>query len=446
MSSITTTKPTASQSLRRVAAASLAGNAIEYYDFSIYGLAAALVFPQIFFPSSDPLVGTLASFGALAVGYLSRPLGAVVFGHFGDKIGRKPMLVFTLLLMGIATLAIGLLPTYNEIGIWAAVILIFLRFVQGIAFGGEWGGAILMAFEYAPENRRGFFAAVPQVGPATGALLGNAAFLAVTLLPRETVLAGAWRIPFILSFVLVIVGMFIRLKIAESPEFQTTKDKGLEVKIPLAAVLKNNLKAVLLVGGGFLGFGAFSIVVMTFLVGYSQNTLGIPASTMLTFTMIAFVLQIPMILLSGHLSDKYGRKVLVIFGTIAAIAAIIFMFAAVSMAQPALIGVSYALGFGCLYTICYGMQPALFADSFPAEVRFTGMSLGYQLGNVVGSGFTPLIATWLVMTTGSIVFVPVFVVATLLVSLFCLLKLVQLARLRKAAEDREFSTAAAALS
>ena len=201
MSSITTTQPTPRQSLRRVAAASLAGNAIEYYDFSIYGLAAALVFPQIFFPSSDPFVGTLASFGALAVGYLSRPLGAMVFGHFGDKIGRKPMLVFTLLLMGIATLAIGLLPTYDQIGLWAAAILIFLRFVQGIAFGGEWGGAILMAFEYAPENRRGFFAAVPQVGPATGALLGNAAFLAVTLLPREDVLAWAWRIPFILSFV-----------------------------------------------------------------------------------------------------------------------------------------------------------------------------------------------------------------------------------------------------
>ena len=183
--------------------------------------------------------------------------------------------------------------------------------------------------------------------------------------------------------------MFIRLKIAESPEFQTTKDKGLEVKVPLAAVFKNNFKAVLLVAGSFLGFGAFSIVVMTFLVGYSQNTLGIPASAMLSFTMIAFVLQIPMILLSGHLSDKYGRKVLVVFGTLAAIAAIIFMFAAVTSAQPALIGVAYALGFGCLYTFCYGMQPALFADSFPAEVRFTGMSLGYQLGNVVGLGIHP---------------------------------------------------------
>lgn len=419
--------------LRRVASASLAGNAIEYYDFSIYGLASALVFPQLFFPNSDPFVGTLASFGALAVGYVSRPLGAVVFGHFGDRIGRKPMLVFTLLLMGAATLAIGLLPTYSQAGIWAAIMLTGLRFVQGIAFGGEWGGAILMAFEYAPENRRGLFAAIPQVGPATGALLGNAVFLAVMLLPTEEVLAWAWRIPFLLSFVLVLVGLFIRLKIAESPEFQATKDEGREVKVPIATVLRHNLKAVLLVAGGFLGFGAFSIVVMTFLVGYSQNTMGVPASVMLTCTMIAFAIQIPMILLSGHLSDRYGRRALIVAGTTAAIGAIILMFAAVGTGQPLLIGVAYALGFGWLYTVCYGMQPALFADSFPAEVRFTGMSLGYQLGNVVGSGFTPLIATWLVHTTGSISAVPVFIAATLLISLFCLLTLIRLASARKTA-------------
>lgn len=419
--------------LRRVASASLAGNAIEYYDFSIYGLASALVFPQLFFPNSDPFVGTLASFGALAVGYVSRPLGAIVFGHFGDRIGRKPMLVFTLLLMGVATLAIGLLPTYGQVGIWAAVMLTGLRFVQGIAFGGEWGGAILMAFEYAPENRRGLFAAIPQVGPATGALLGNAVFLAVMLLPTTEVLAWAWRIPFLLSFVLVIVGLFIRLKIAESPEFQATKDEGRDVKVPIAAVLRNNFKAVLLVAGGFLGFGAFSIVVMTFLVGYSQNTMGVPASVMLTCTMIAFAIQIPMILFSGHLSDRYGRRALIVAGTVAAIGAIFLMFAAVNSGQPLLIGIAYALGFGWLYTVCYGMQPALFADSFPAEVRFTGMSLGYQLGNVVGSGFTPLIATWLVHTTGGVAAVPVFVAATLLISLFCLLTLVRLANARKAA-------------
>ncbi|MFD1212008.1 MFS transporter [Arthrobacter sp. GCM10027362] len=432
--------------LRRVAGASLAGNAIEYYDFSIYGLAAALVFPQLFFPDNDPFIATLATFGTLAVGYISRPLGAIVFGHYGDKIGRKPMLVITLLLMGLATLAIGLLPTFEHIGIWAAVILTGLRFLQGIAFGGEWGGAILMAFEYAPENRRGLFAAIPQVGPATGALLGNAVFLLVTLLPQEQLMSWGWRLPFLFSFVLVIVGMFIRLKIAESPEFQATKDKGREVKVPIASVLRHNLKAVLLVGGGFLGFGAFSVVVMTYLVRYSQNDMGIPASTMLTFTMLSFAIQIPMILLSGHLSDRHGRRALTIIGSIAAVASIFFMFWAVASGQPLLIGIAYAVGFGWLYTICYGMQPALFADAFPAEVRFTGMSLGYQLANVVGSGFTPMIATWLLFATGNIYAVPVFVAATLVISLFCLLRLAVLARTRKDAASSLLDGVAAPLA
>ncbi|WP_262103868.1 MFS transporter [Arthrobacter sp. Marseille-P9274] len=420
--------------LRRVAGASLAGNAIEYYDFSIYGLAAALVFPQLFFPDNDPFIATLATFGTLAVGYISRPLGAVVFGHFGDRIGRKPMLVITLLLMGVATLAIGMLPTFEQVGIWAAVMLTALRFLQGIAFGGEWGGAILMAFEYAPENRRGLFAAIPQVGPATGALLGNAVFLLVTLLPQDQLMAWGWRLPFLFSFVLVIVGMFIRLKIAESPEFQATKDQGRDVKVPIASVLRNNMRAVLLVAGGFLGFGAFSVVVMTYLVGYSQKDMGIPASTMLTFTMLSFAIQIPMILFSGHLSDKYGRRGLIIIGSVAAIVAIFFMFWAVSTAQPLLVGVAYAVGFGWLYTICYGLQPALFADAFPAEVRFTGMSLGYQLANVVGSGFTPMIATWLLHSTGNLYAVPVFVAATLAISMICLVRLAVLAQARKSQE------------
>jgi MFS transporter, MHS family, shikimate and dehydroshikimate transport protein len=420
--------------LRRVAGASLAGNAIEYYDFSIYGLAAALVFPQLFFPDNDPFIATLATFGTLAVGYISRPLGAVVFGHFGDRIGRKPMLVITLLLMGVATLAIGMLPTFEQVGIWAAVMLTALRFLQGIAFGGEWGGAILMAFEYAPENRRGLFAAIPQVGPATGALLGNAVFLLVTLLPQDQLMAWGWRLPFLFSFVLVIVGMFIRLKIAESPEFQATKDQGRDVKVPIASVLRNNMRAVLLVAGGFLGFGAFSVVVMTYLVGYSQKDMGIPASTMLTFTMLSFAIQIPMILFSGHLSDKYGRRGLIIIGSMAAIVAIFFMFWAVSTAQPLLVGVAYAVGFGWLYTICYGLQPALFADAFPAEVRFTGMSLGYQLANVVGSGFTPMIATWLLHSTGNLYAVPVFVAATLAISMICLVRLAVLAQARKSQE------------
>ncbi|MFH5823193.1 MFS transporter [Georgenia sp. AZ-5] len=413
--------------VRRVAAASLAGNAIEYYDFSIYGLAAALVFPQLFFPQSDPFVGTLATFATLAVGYLSRPLGAVIFGHFGDRIGRKPMLVVTLVLMGAVTMLIGVLPTYDQIGVWAAVILVLLRLLQGIAFGGEWGGAILMAFEYAPPGQRGFFAAVPQVGPATGSILGNAAFLLVTLLPQDQLLAWGWRIPFLLSAVLVVVGLVIRLKIAESPEFSAVKKEGRAVKVPALTVLREHMRGVLLVAGGFLGFGAFSITVMAYLVNYGPNTLGISPTTMLTATLLSFCIQIPMILLSGHLSDRIGRKAISIVGSLAAVAAIFGMFWGVGTANSAVIIASYAVGFGMLYTVAYGAQPALFAESFVPEIRFTGMSLGYQLANVLGSGFTPMIAAGLMQATGNPYTIPTFVGALLLVSMVCLVRLTALA-------------------
>ncbi|WP_127131229.1 MFS transporter [Georgenia sp. SYP-B2076] len=420
----TTERPT----VRRVAAASLAGNAIEYYDFSIYGLAAALVFPKLFFPESDPFLGTLATFATLAVGYLSRPLGAVIFGHFGDRIGRKPMLVVTLLLMGTVTMLIGLLPTYDQIGVWAAVILVALRLLQGIAFGGEWGGAILMAFEYAPAERRGFFAAVPQVGPATGSILGNAVFLLVTLLPEDQLLSWGWRVPFLLSAVLVVVGLVIRLKIAESPEFSAVKEEGRDVKVPVATVLRQHLRGVLLVAGGFLGFGAFSITVMAYLVNYSTNQLAISPTVMLSATLLAFVIQIPMILLSGHLSDRMGRKPIMIVGSAAAMVAIFAMFWAVGTANAPVIVLGYAIGFGMLYTVAYGAQPALFAESFVPEIRFTGMSLGYQLANVLGSGFTPLIAATLLQTTGNPYSVALFVALLLLVSMFCLVRLSGLAQ------------------
>ncbi|GGG47496.1 MFS transporter [Kocuria dechangensis] len=418
--------------VRKVAAASLAGNAIEYYDFSIYGLAAALVFPALFFPQSDPFVGTLATFATMAVGYLSRPVGAVIFGHFGDRIGRKPMLVITLLIMGGATMLIGLLPTYETIGAWAAVLLVTLRLLQGIAFGGEWGGAILMAFEYAPEHRRGFFAAIPQVGPATGSILGNAVFLLVTLLPDEQMLAWGWRIPFLLSAVLVIVGMIIRLKIAESPEFRTVKAEGRAVDVPIIAVLKHHLRPVLLVTGGFLGFGAFSIIVMAYLVNYSTNQAGIDPTVMLSFTLLSFVLQIPTILFFGHLSDRVDRRRLMAVGSVLAMVSIFGMFWAVESHNPWLIMLGYAVGFGCLYPVAYGAQPALFADAFTPEVRFTGMSLGYQGANVLGSGFTPMIAASLLQYTGSPWAIPVFVTLTLVISMFCLMRLATLAAQRKA--------------
>lgn len=427
-----TSSPAPKNTVRKVAAASLAGNAIEYYDFSIYGLAAALVFPALFFPQSDPFVGTLATFATMAVGYLSRPLGAVIFGHYGDKIGRKPMLVITLLIMGGATMLIGLLPTYESIGAWAAILLVTLRVLQGIAFGGEWGGAILMAFEYAPPHRRGFFAAIPQVGPATGGILGNTVFLLVTLLPQEQMLEWGWRIPFLFSAVLVVIGMVIRLKIAESPEFRTVKAEGKAVDVPVVTVLKHHLRTVLLVTGGFLGFGAFSIIVMTYLVNYSTQRAGISSTMMLSFTLLSFIIAIPMILFFGHLSDRVDRRRLMAIGSVLSMFAIFGMFWTVETHNPWLIMLGYAIGFGGLYSVAYGGQPALFADAFTPEVRFTGMSLGYQAANVFGSGFTPMIATALLQYTGSPWTIPAFISLTLVISMFCLMRLATLAARRRA--------------
>ncbi|MGP6173665.1 MFS transporter [Corynebacterium sp. A21] len=422
------------QKLRTVAGASLAGNAIEYFDFSIYGLAAALIFPKLFFPGSDPFISTLLTFATLAVGFIARPLGAIIFGHYGDKIGRKPILVITLLMMGAVTVCIGFMPGYATLGMLAPILLVTLRFIQGIAFGGEWGGAILMAFEYAPEERRGFFAAVPQVGPAAGSILGNAAFLAVTFLPDEHLYSWGWRIPFIFSIVLVFVGLMIRMKIAESPDFQTSKDRGEEVKVPLTEVMKNHMKPVLLVIGGFLGYGTFSIIIMVYLVNHGTNNLGIAPNVMLTATLVAFILQIPTVLFFGNLSDRIDRRKQVAIGTLLAMVAIIGMIAGLQTTNTFIIIGAYAVGFGILYPITYGAQPALFADAFPTPVRFTGMSLGYQVSNVIGSGFAPMIAATLYQITGSIWSVAIFVVLTLVVSLICLVWLVVLANQRKTME------------
>lgn len=421
--------------VRRIAAASMAGTALEYYDFSIYGLAAALVFPTLFFPQSNTFIAVLASFGTLAIGYLSRPLGAIVFGHFGDRIGRKPVLVITLVIMGVASTAIGLLPTYSQIGIWAAAILVSLRFLQGVAFGGEWGGAILMAFEYARPGRRGFFASVPQVGPAVGTLLGNGVFLVITLLPEDAMLSWGWRIPFLISALLVILGLVVRLKIAESPEFTELNGTGTTARIPIAAVLSSHLKPVLLVCGGFLGYGAFSVVALTFLVGYSRNTLGLDSSITLTAVLATCVVQIPTIMLGGYASDRFGRRRIMTVGPLAGIAGTFILFWAISTAQPGWIIAGYVLGMGVLFTSAYGAQPALFADSFAPSVRYTGMSLGYQLSNVVGSGMMPLIATILLDVSGSIYTVAAVIALALLVSMLCLLSLVRTAEENSAATD-----------
>ncbi|WP_442542711.1 MFS transporter [Arthrobacter sp. KN11-1C] len=403
----------------QVAGASLAGTTIEYYDFAIYGLAAALVFPKFFFPGGDPVLSSMAAFATFAVGFIARPVGGLIFGHFGDRIGRKPTLVITLVMMGIASALIGVLPTYQSVGIWAPILLVTLRILQGIAFGGEWGGAVLMAFEYAPPGRKAFFGSIPQVGPVAGALLGSGVFALITLMPEEAVLSWGWRVPFLFSVVLVVVGMLMRSKVSESPEFEALKEQGQTAALPFVDVLKKNPGSVVLIIFGYLGFGAYAAVLVTYMLSYGTKQLGIPASVLLTFALLASALQIPMMLLSGYMADRFGMRKVMVAGPILAIVGVYVLFTGVGTGQPLGIGLGYVIGQLC-YSVCAGAQPALFAEAFPAPVRFTGMSLGYQVANVLGTGVTPLLATVIVSQTGSGYAVATYVAAVLVISLICL--------------------------
>ncbi|MDQ6212600.1 MFS transporter, partial [Achromobacter insolitus] len=282
-----TTKPAAARSRRDYVTAGLAsmmGTTIEWYDFFLYGTAAALIFNKIFFPSFDPLTGTLAAFATYSVGFFARPLGGVIFGHYGDKIGRKSMLLITLLLMGVPTILIGLIPSYEQIGYWAAVLLVMMRFLQGIAVGGEWGGAVLMAVEHAPEGKKGFFGSLPQAGVAPGLILSSLAMGAVATLPEADMLAWGWRLPFLASVVLLLVGWFIRVKVAESPDFEQMKEKGAKVEVPVAVVLKHHRRALMVVVGARLAEVTWFYTVVTFSLAYATGTLGIARSVMLDAT------------------------------------------------------------------------------------------------------------------------------------------------------------------
>lgn len=295
-------------SVRKVVFASLIGTTIEWYDFFVYGTAAALVFNKLFFPNVDPVIGTLAAFATFGVGFIARPLGGVVFGHYGDKIGRKSMLVITLLIMGIATTLIGLLPSFATIGIWAPILLVVLRFLQGLAVGGEWGGAVLMAVEYSPEDKRGFYGSWPQMGSPIALFLSTVIFSAFATLPDEQFLSWGWRVLFLVSIVLVGVGLYIRLRIFETPAFSEVKESGTGARLPIVDVLKNDLRKVLIAAGiVFVTIGGFYVVV-TFSLSYGTETLGISRGVMLTGVIIAAISELITIPIFASLSDRIGRR------------------------------------------------------------------------------------------------------------------------------------------
>jgi MFS transporter, MHS family, shikimate and dehydroshikimate transport protein len=386
-------------SIAQVAFASFIGTAVECYDYFLYGTAAALVFNKLFFPQFAPLTGTLASFATFAVGFLARPVGGVVFGHFGDRIGRKSMLVITLLIMGGATFLIGLLPTFEAVGVLAVVLLVVLRLLQGFAMGGEWGGATLMAVEHAPDESRNFYASWPQLGAPAGFILSTAVFTAFSSLPEDRFLAWGWRVPFLLSIVLVGVGLFIRLRILESPAFQRVKELRAEVRIPLLEVLKRYpAAAVLSTGVVLVNLGGYYLVA-TFTLAYATEQLGVPRNAALLGLLLAGVAEIAGIVLLARAADLVGRRPVAL-----ASAAFVTLFAfpyfwLVDRGSVALLWLAMGLwtfSAGALY----GITGALISELFEARVRYSGISLGYQMAGVLGGALAPLIATVLVRWAG----------------------------------------------
>lgn len=373
--------------------ASMMGTTIEWYDFFLYGTAAALIFNKIFFPAFDPITGTLAAFATYSVGFFARPLGGFVFGHFGDKLGRKSMLLITLFLMGIPTILIGLIPSYESIGYWAAVLLVLMRFLQGIAVGGEWGGAVLMAVEHAPEGKKGFFGSLPQTGVAPGLILSSLAMGAVASLPEEDMLSWGWRLPFLASVVLLLVGWWIRAKVAESPDFEQMSKKGKQVPIPALEVLRHYPREVLLVVGGRLAEVTWFYTVVTFALAYATTTLGVERSVMLDATVWGAFAALFTMPLFGVLGDRIGFKWVFMAGTICMLAFSSTFFSMLGSLDSKTITLALVIAIGLVYAALYGPQGGLFSTQFPPEVRYSGISIAVQVSGAIGGGLAPLVAT-----------------------------------------------------
>lgn len=385
--------------LKRVVYASLIGATVEWYDFFLYGTVAGIVFNKLYFPTGDPFISTMLAYTTFAVGFIARPLGGVIFGHFGDRIGRKSMLILTLMIMGIATFLIGLVPTYAQIGVWAPILLLILRVLQGLGLGGEWGGAVLMTYEYAKPEQRGLYASFPQIGLSIGLCMaaGVVAFLSYSL-TDEQFLSWGWRVAFLLSFVLVLVGLYIRLNIMETPEFAKLKSKRAEVKVPFAAMITNYPKEVM--AGMCARFidGVFFNIFAVYSIAFLTSQLKIPRTEALLGVCAAALVMCLFIPYFGGVSDRVGRTRTYFWGSL------ITGFSAIPAfwiwmhfpGQPILVWGALIVPFGIFYAAIYGPEAALFCDLFPPEVRYTGISFVYQFSGIFSSGLTPLVAAALV--------------------------------------------------
>lgn len=407
--------PSAS-SRRWVLMSAAIGSAIEWYDFYIFGTAAALVFGKLFFPSSDPFVATISSLLTITVGLFARPVGSILFGHFGDRLGRKSMLLLTLFLMGIPTALVGLLPTYSQIGIWAPLLLVVLRIIQGLAIGGEWGGAVLMSVEHATKGKRSIFGSLPQMGTPAGMLLSVGAFSLASQLPESDFLSWGWRVPFLVSIVLVVFGFAIRWKISESPEFEVARNAGRIHRVPSAALVKHKLGSVMLAAGGKVGEVTLFYLVTIYLLSYATSVFGMSRASVLNLVVIGAATALVMMPVWGHVGDKIGAKKIYLIGALLLALVAVPMFVLVETRSISLMAAAVILSFGIIYPMMYGPQPSLYAAQFPPELRYSGVSLGVSLASAVAGGLAPIIAASLVAAFGNTLAVGGYLAVTALIS------------------------------
>ena len=411
---------TTGRDLRRVVVGALVGTALEWYDFFIYGTAAALVFNVLFFPESDPAVGTLTAFATFGVGFVFRPLGGIVFGHIGDRIGRRETLILTTLVMGVSTGVIGLLPTYASIGWWAPALLVLMRVLQGLGAGAEFGGASTLLAEHAPPARRGYYTSFAQTGVQIGLVLGTVAFLLVGLLPQEQLLSWGWRVPFLVSFVLIGVSLYVRLRVEESPVFRRAAAEQRLIKLPVLETLRSYPRNLLIGVGAHIADTAAVYLFATFTVAYATGTLGIPRGTVLTGVILFGVVVIILQPVYGALSDRIGRKPLNVFSVVFLAAFIYPFFLLLRTEQPVLVVLALVVATALGVAPMIAVQPAFYAELFGARVRYSGFATSREVGAAL-AGFTPLLATALVTDDGSPWWVAAYLVGTCVVSLVAFL-------------------------
>lgn len=378
--------------IKTVATASAIGTTIEWYDFLIYATAASLVLNTLYFPTHDPLVGKLVSISTIGVGFFARPIGAVLFSHYGDRVGRKSMLIMTLVAMGVATFIIGLLPTYQQIGVAAPILLVLCRLVQGLAVGGEWGGAVLMAIEHSPPNRRGFYGSIVQVGFPLGLALGTLSFFALAFLDDKSFMSWGWRVPFLASALLVAVGTYIRLNVEETPDFQESVKAGKIERFPVWQTIKQHPKDLLIGLGARITEISWIYVLTIFGLSYAVTNLGLSRSLVLGSIAFGAIVELITIPLCGALSDRIGRRPVYILGCVAAIALSFPVFWWIESKDPTMVTFAFVIGMAVGHGIMYGVQASFLSEMFPANLRYSGSSLGYQLAAPLGGGIVPVAA------------------------------------------------------